>query len=81
MIRSTGTETKASNLYHLEENISNIFKIDPDSLYESYYGMVTQIRAINSLFNSLLLLFSTSQFLLFNVYSELTCFSVLPRKE
>lgn len=42
MIRSIGTETKASNLYHLEENISNIFKIDPDSLYELWNGDTNQ---------------------------------------
>lgn len=36
MIRSIGTETQALNLYlcHVEENISNVFKIYPASLYE-----------------------------------------------
>lgn len=44
MIRSIGTETKASNLYPclLEENISNVFKIDPDSLYELWNGDTNQ---------------------------------------
>lgn len=44
MIRSIGTETKASNLCpcHLEENISNVFKIDPDSLYELWNGDTNQ---------------------------------------
>ena len=44
MIRSIGTETKASNLYpcHLQENISNVFKIDPDSLYELWNGDTNQ---------------------------------------
>ena len=44
MIRSIGTEMQASNLYlcHLEENISNVFKIDPASLYELRNGDTNQ---------------------------------------